>query len=72
MWNLEGEIIEANESFFPHVEIQREISFRARTRTDLTPAKWRDPRTSVVEIKTTGAFQPFQKEYFRRMAAAFP
>jgi PAS domain-containing protein len=43
MWNLEGEIIEANEAFLHMLKFSREdlLSRRARW-TDLTPAECRD------------------------------
>ena len=48
------------------------ISGRVRW-TDLTPAEWRDrDERAVAEIKATGAFQPFQKEYFRKDGSRIP
>ncbi len=43
IWNLEGEIIEANEAFLRMVEYSREDFVSGRVRwTDLTPAEWRE------------------------------
>ncbi len=74
VWNLEGEIIEANGSFLQMVEYSREdlLSGRVRWR-DLTPAEWQDrDERAVTELKATGAAQPFQKEYFRKDGSRIP
>jgi PAS domain S-box-containing protein len=68
IWNLEGEIIEANEAFLHMVEYSREDLVLSRMRwTDLTPADWhaRDGR-AIAELEATGICQPFEKEYFRK------
>ena len=45
IWNLEGEIIEANEAFLHMAEYSREDLVSGRVRwTDLTPAEWRERR----------------------------
>jgi len=74
MWNLEGEIIDANESFLHMLRFSREDLISGRVRwTDLTPAEWRDrDECAMAEIKATGAFQPFQKEYFRKDGSRVP
>ena len=74
IWNLEGEIIEANEAFLHMVEYSREdlLSGRVHWR-DLTPAEWRERDERVVaELKATGTAQPFQKEYFRKDGSRVP
>ncbi len=74
LWNLEGEIIQANEAFLQMLRFSREdlISGRLRWR-DLTPAEWLDrEECAVAEIMATGAFQPFQKEYFRKDGSRVP
>ncbi len=68
MWNLEGAITGANEAFLRMVQYDREDLASGRVRwTDLTPAEWRghDER-AVAQLKATGIFQPFEKEYFRK------
>ena len=74
IWNLEGEIIEANEAFLHMVEYSREDLLSGRVRwTDLTPAEWRDrDERAVAELKATGVAQPFQKEYFRKDGSRVP
>ena len=74
MWNLEGEITAANEAFLRVVQYDREDLASGRVRwTDLTPAEWRghDER-AVADIKATGIFQPFEKEYFRKDGSRVP
>src|SRR5271166_5994788 len=74
IWNLQGEIIEANDAFLHMLEYSREdvVSGRVRWR-DLTPAEWRDrDERAVAEIKATRTFQPFQKEYFRKDGSRVP
>jgi PAS domain S-box-containing protein len=74
MWNLEGAITGANEAFLQMVQYTREDVTSGGVRwTDLTPAEWRgcDER-AVAELKATGIFQPFEKEYFRKDGSRVP
>lgn len=74
MWNLEGAIVGANEAFLRMVQYSRQDIVSGRVRwTDLTPAEWckRDER-AITELKTTGVFQPFEKEYFRKDGSRVP
>jgi PAS domain S-box-containing protein len=74
MWNLEGAITGANEAFLRMVQYDREDLASGRVRwTDLTPAEWRghDER-AVADLKATGIFQPFEKEYFRKDGSRVP
>jgi PAS domain S-box-containing protein len=74
VWNLEGDIIEANEAFLHMLKYSREDLISGRVRwTDLTPAEWRDrDERAVAELKATGTAQPFQKEYFRKDGSRVP
>ena len=74
IWNLEGEIIEANEAFLRMVGYSRADLLSGRVRwTELTPAEWRDrDERAVAEIATTGIFQPLEKEYFRKDGSRVP
>ena len=74
VWNLEGEIIEANEAFLHMLRFSREDLISGRVRwPDLTPAEWRDrDERAVAEIKATGTLQPFQKEYLRKDGSRIP
>jgi len=74
IWNLEGAITEANEAFLRMVQYDREDLASGRVRwTDLTPVEWRgrDER-AIVELKASGIFQPFEKEYFRKDGSRVP
>jgi PAS domain S-box-containing protein len=74
VFNIEGQIIEANEAFLRMVGYSREDLLSGRVRwTDLTPAEWRDwDERAVAELKATGIAQPFQKEYFRKDGSRVP
>ena len=74
MWNLEGAITGANEAFLRMVKYDGEDLASGRVRwTDLTPAEWcdRDER-AVAELKASGVFQPYEKEYFRKDGSRVP
>jgi PAS domain S-box-containing protein len=74
MWNLEGAITGANEAFLCMVQYNREDLASGRVRwTNLTPAEWRghDER-AVADLKATGIFQPFEREYFRKDGSRVP
>jgi len=74
MWNLEGEITGANEAFLRMVQHDREDLASGRVRwTDLTPPEWRGHgEQAVADLKATGMFQPFEKEYFRKDGSRVP
>lgn len=74
MWNLEGSITGANDAFLRMVRYDREDLSSGRVRwTDLTPAEWRGhAERAVAELKATGSFQPFEKEYFRKDGSRVP
>jgi PAS domain S-box-containing protein len=74
MWNLEGAITGANEAFLRMVQYDREDLASGRVRwTDLTPAEWRGhDESAVADLKATGIFQPFEKEYFRKDGSRVP
>jgi len=73
-WNLEGAIIDANDAFLRMVQYDREDFTSGRMRwTDLTPAEWRGcAERAVADLKATGIFQPFEKEYFRKDGSRVP
>jgi PAS domain S-box-containing protein len=74
MWNLEGEFTGANEAFLRIVQYDHEDLASGRVCwTDLTPAEWRDrDERAITALKTTGIFQPFEKEYFRKDGSRVP
>ena len=74
IWNVEGEIIEANKAFLQMVEYGREDLVSTRMRwTDLTPPEWRDgDERAMAEVRVSGAVQPFEKEYLRKDGSRVP
>jgi PAS domain S-box-containing protein len=68
IWNLEGTITGANEAFLRMVQYGREDLASGRVRwMDLTPAEWCDSdERAIAELKVSGVFQPYEKEYFRK------
>jgi PAS domain S-box-containing protein len=74
MWNLRGEIFEANDAFLRMVEYSREDLLSGRLRwTDLTPPEWRESsERAVAELKATGTLQPYEREYFRKDGSRVP
>ena len=74
IWDVDGRIIEANDSFLDLVQYNREDLVSGRVRwTDLTPEEWQDDTARrVAEVMSTGAAQPREKEYFRRDGSRVP
>ena len=74
IWNLEGAIVDANEAFLHMLQYGREDVVSGRLRwTDLTPAEWREQdERAVAELRSTGTFQPVEKEYFRKDGSRLP
>jgi PAS domain S-box-containing protein len=72
--NLKGAIFEANEAFLRMLQYSHEDVVSGRLRwTDLTPAEWREQdERSVAELRSTGAFHPVEKEYFRKDGSRVP
>jgi PAS domain S-box-containing protein len=73
-WNLQGAIIDANDAFLRMVQYDREDFTSGRVRwTDLTPAEWRGcAERAVADLKASGIFHPFEKEYFRKDGSRVP
>ena len=74
MWNLEGAVTGANAAFLHMVQYDREDLASGRVRwTDLTPAEWRgSDERALADLKESGIFQPFEKEYFRKDGSRVP
>ncbi len=73
-WDLYGGIRDANDAFLGIVGYERADLVSGRLRwTDLTPAEWRErDERAVAELNSTGTFQPFEKEYFRKDGSRVP
>jgi PAS domain S-box-containing protein len=74
LWEIEGRIVEANDTFLRMVGCDREDLVSGRVRwNDLTPPEWRDHNARAVEgLKTAGRLQPVEKEYFRKDGSRVP
>jgi PAS domain S-box-containing protein len=75
IWDVEGQIIEANDAFLRMVGYDREDLVSGRIGwMDLTPAEWLDSveRQWVPPLKMSGSLQPFEKEYFRKDGSRVP
>jgi PAS domain S-box-containing protein len=74
MWDLDGVITEANESFLHMVQYDRDDLTSGRVRwTDLTPPEWREcDYWAIAQLKATGAFLPYEKEFFRKDGSRVP
>jgi PAS domain S-box-containing protein len=74
MFTLEGAIVGANEAFLRMVQYDRDDLASGRVRwTDLTPAEWHDrDERPIAELRATGSFQPYEKEYLRKDGSRVP
>jgi PAS domain S-box-containing protein len=74
IWNLDGQILDANDAFLNMLQYGREDIAAGRVRwTDLTPAEWREQdERATAEIKATGAAQPYEKEFIRKDGSRVP
>ena len=74
MWNLDGVITGANESFLHMVQYDRADLTSGRVRwTDLTPPEWREcDYWAIAQLKATGAFPPYEKEFYRKDGSRVP
>jgi PAS domain S-box-containing protein len=75
IWELDGQILEANDAFLRMVRHDREDLASGRIRwKDLTPPEWldQDARRLVPELNRAGSVQPYEKEYFRKDGSRVP
>jgi len=74
IWNIDGQIIEANDAFLQMVGYDREdLASGSVHRAYLTPLEWRERDAwTIAEAKVTGTVQPFEKEYFRKDGSRIP
>ena len=68
IWDLQGQILEANDAFLDMLQYGREDLVSGRVRwTDLTPDEWRERDARArADLKSTGTAQPYEKEFFRK------
>src|SRR5712672_3601444 len=71
---LEGRVLEANDAFLKMMGYDREDIAAGNMRlADLTPPEWRaSAARALVGIDTTGAVQPYEKEYLRKDGSRVP
>jgi PAS domain S-box-containing protein len=74
MWTLDGAITGANDAFLRMVQYDRDDLASGRLRwAHLTPAEWRGhDQRAMADLRATGSFQPFEKEYVRRDGRRVP
>jgi len=74
IWNLKGAIVAANDAFLQTLQYGREDVVSGRVRwMDLTPPEWREcDERALAELRSTGTFQPFEKEFFRKDGGRVP
>src|SRR5467141_1520147 len=74
IWDFEGRILEANDEFLRMVSYDREDLVSGRIRwADLTPPDWRDRNNARIEQqKSSGRFEPFEKEFTRKDGSRVP
>ena len=74
IWNVEGQILDANSEFFRMVGYdQHDLLSGRMSWADMTPPEWRDRDALIMsELKNKGAVQPFEKEYIRKNGSRVP
>src|SRR6202795_3741057 len=74
IWDFDGRILDANDEFLRMVSYDREDLVSGRIRwADLTPPDWRDRNNARIEQqKSSGRFEPFEKEFTRKDGSRVP
>jgi PAS domain S-box-containing protein len=74
IWNLEGEILEANDEFLQIVQYSREdLASRRLSWKELTPREWHQRvEEALIDLRTIGTTKPFHKEYIRKDGSRVP
>jgi PAS domain S-box-containing protein len=74
IWDLEGRVYEANETFLRMVGYSREDLATGRLNwRNLTPPEWREAdERHLQDVRKTGRVPPFEKEYFRSDGSRVP
>lgn len=72
--DVDGRILEANDAFLQMIRYTRDDLTSGRLRwTDLTPAEWQAvSERAVAQLRTSGACELFEKEYFRSDGTRVP
>jgi PAS domain S-box-containing protein len=74
IWDLDGQIREANDAFLDMLQYGRDDLVSGGVRwTDLTPAEWRErDERATADLTSTGTVQPYEKEFFRKDGSRVP
>jgi PAS domain S-box-containing protein len=74
VWDFDGRILEANDEFLRMVSYDREDLVSGRIRwAELTPPDWRERNNARIEQqKSSGRFEPFEKEFTRKDGSRVP
>jgi hypothetical protein len=74
IWDLNGQLIEANDAFLRMVQYDREDLKAGLGWLAMTPPEWQDvhAREEAIELANTGKMQPREKEYFRKDGSRVP
>src|ERR1700727_3147786 len=74
IWDFDGRILEANDEFLRMVSYDREDLVSGRISwADLTPPDWRNRNNARIEQqKSSGRFEPFEKEFTRKDDSRVP
>jgi len=74
VWDFDGCILEANDEFLRMVSYDREDLVSGRIRwAELTPPDWRERNNARIEQqKSSGRFEPFEKEFTRKDGSRVP
>jgi PAS domain S-box-containing protein len=74
IFDFEGQIIEANDTFLRMLGYDRDDLVSGQVIwTDLIPPEWRDRAAQAMqELKIAGTVQPFERDYFRKDGSRAP
>jgi PAS domain S-box-containing protein len=74
LWDIDGRITEANDTFLRMVGFDRDDLASGGVRwRELTPPEWRDRSArGSNEMQMTGSLHPYEKEYFRKDGSRLP
>ncbi len=74
LWDLEGQLLEANDAFLGMLQYSRDDLISGGMRwTDLTPVEWRErDEQAMAQLEATATFKPFEKEYVRKDGSRVP
>jgi PAS domain S-box-containing protein len=74
IWDFDGRVLEANDEFLRMVNYDREDLVACRIRwANLTPPDWRDRNNARIDQqKSSGRFEPFEKEFTRKDGSRVP